>query len=156
MSLFLVLAIFINAFHSQQLQYPLRVAAENSNAGIFVGAALNYPMLNNDSQYAAVAAQQYNLITSVNGCKFGPTEPKENEFNFTECDYNYNFAVKNNMTFRGHNLIWGVNNPWWLTSKNWTESQLQSIMNNHITTVIQRYNNSPGIYSWDVVNEAVR
>ena len=104
MSFLLVVAALIYTSQCQQLQYPLREAAEKSNADIFVGAALNYNYLKEDSEYAKVGAQQYNLLTSENGCKFAPTEPEYNKFDFTQCDYNYNFAVDNNMTFRGHNL----------------------------------------------------
>lgn len=60
----------------------------------------------------------------------------------------------------GHNLIWGVGNPSWLTQGNFTADQLKQIMKNHITTVMTHYkdkqfNGSSGVYSWDVVNEAV-
>eukprot|EP01084_Bolivina_argentea_P264687 448458_1 len=144
-------------YHSnaQSLQMPLRQAAEQSNLGIFVGTALNYNTLNKDNQYASFAAEQYNLITSEGGCKFAPTEPKYNVYNFTECDYNYNYAVKNNMIFRGHNFVWGAHNPSWLTNGNYSSEQLQQILRNHITTVLQHYDKSPGVYAWDVVNEVL-
>ena len=81
------------------LSMPLRQAAEK--AGIFVGAALNYYHLQQDSQYAQVGGEQYNLMTAENGCKFGSTEPNYNQFDFTQCDYDYNYAKSKNMTFRG-------------------------------------------------------
>ena len=34
-------------------------------------------------------------------------EPQQYVYNFTECDYVYNYAKSKNMSFRGHNLCWG-------------------------------------------------
>ena len=81
------------------LSMPLRQAAEK--AGIFIGSALNYYHLQQDSQYAKVGGEQYNLMTAENGCKWDATEPNYNQFDFTQCDYDYNFAKSKNMTFRG-------------------------------------------------------
>ena len=136
-----------------QLTVPLREAA--TNRGIFIGASLRIQDLqNNDEQYNKVAGEQYDLTTPGNACKWQATEPHYNVFNFTECDYMHNFAVSKNMTFRGHNLCWGNSNPSWLLNGNYTPSQLQTILQTHITTVVEHY---PGkkIYCWDVVNEAV-
>eukprot|EP01084_Bolivina_argentea_P093774 168610_1 len=134
--MFLFVASFVFYYcNGQSLQMPLRKAAEESHLDIFVGAALNYNDLKSDSKYASVGAEQYNLITSENGC--------------------YHFAISHNMTFRGHNTCWGGANPDWLKNGNYDSSQLQVILNNHITTVLQHYDKSPGVYSWDIVNEAV-
>eukprot|EP01083_Nonionella_stella_P196393 722679_1 len=132
------------------LQEPLRQAAQK--AGVMVGAALNYNYLRQDKQYATVGAQQYDLVTAENGCKWGATEPQQNKFDFTQCDYVQNFSKANAMTFRGHNLCWGAYNPSWLQNGNFNADQLKQILQNHITTVIKHY---PGntVYSWDVVNE---
>jgi endo-1,4-beta-xylanase len=131
---------------------PLRQAAEK--AGIFVGTALNYNTLHSDASYARVAAEQYNLVTAENGCKWQATEPNYNQFTFTQCDYDYQFAKAHNMTFRGHNLCWSQDNPSWLENGNYSPQQLTQILQNHISSVMGHY---PGneIYAWDVVNEAV-
>eukprot|EP01084_Bolivina_argentea_P264688 448459_1 len=134
---------------------PLRKAAEQSNLGIFVGSALNAGTLKSDSKYASMGAEQYNLVTAENACKFGPTEPEKDKFDFTKCDEVYNFAVAHSMTFRGHNTCWGNDNPSWLTNGNYDSSELEDILKNHITIVLGHYDKSPGAYSWDVVNEAV-
>ena len=135
---------------------PLRDAADI--ADIFIGSSANYDILHNqDTEYRNMLKQQYSLITAENGCKWTPTEPEYNIFNFTQCDYIYQTAIENNQTFRGHNLCWNMpyTNPSWLVNGNYSQQQLIQILQNHITTVIQHYNNTPGVYSWDVVNEAV-
>eukprot|EP01083_Nonionella_stella_P084192 233007_1 len=139
------------------LTMPLRDAADI--AEIFIGSSANYDILHQDKQYAKVLREQYSLITAESGCKWKPTEPAYNTFNFTQCDYIYHTAVQNNQTFRGHNLCWNNihTNPSWLVHQNWTQQQLIQILQNHITVVMQHYmrNNTRGVYAWDVVNEAV-
>ena len=77
-----------------------------------------------------------------------------------------------------HDLVcWGNSNPQWLLNGNWTPAQLQQILQDHITTVMQHSpltkliliislsQNSKcylivdsfkySVYCWDVVNEAV-
>ena len=131
---------------------PLREAALQK--GIFIGSEANYDHLMDDKQFGEVLGVQYNLMTAGNACKWQATEPQYNEYNFTQCDYCYNFAVSKNMTFRGHNLCWGNSNPKWLLNGSWTPSQLQQILENHITTVMQ-HKPLTNVYCWDVVNEAV-
>lgn len=81
------------------LTMPLRQAAEK--AGIFIGSALNYYHLQQDSTYAKVGGEQYSLMTAENGCKWQATEPSYNQFDFTQCDYDYQYAKSKNMVFRG-------------------------------------------------------
>ena len=103
---FLVLFFANFNVNNGQLSMPLRVAA--SKRGIFIGASLKYPdLLNSDQTYNKIAGEQYDLTTPGNACKWTATEPEKDIYNFTECDYVYNWAKSNNMTFRGHNLCWG-------------------------------------------------
>ena len=134
---------------------PLRKAAVQSNREIFIGAELGYNELKTDEEWAKVGAEQYDLTTCGNCCKWQATEPQRNEFDFSECDYVYRFAVDHNMTFRGRNLCWGSYNPSWLEDGDYAAQELQSILKNHIVSVIQHYDEEPGVYGWDVVNEAV-
>lgn len=83
------------------LQMPLRDAALKK--GIFIGSEANYDHLIEDEQFGQVLGVEYSLMTAGNACKWQATEPHYNVYNFTQCDYCYNFAVSKNMTFRGHN-----------------------------------------------------
>lgn len=134
------------------LSMPLREAAEGK--GIFVGAGLDMGNIQSDSTYHWVAHTQYNLMTAGNACKWWETEPQENVYKFENCDFMYNYAKQYNMTFRGHNLCWGEDNPSWLTNGNYNSQQLQQFLESHISTVVKHYPNNQ-FYCWDVVNEAV-
>ena len=73
-----------------------------------MGAAIGFPELNSDATYNKVAGEQYNLGTAENACKWAATEPAKNVYNFTQCDFVYDYAKRHNMTFRVANLCWGV------------------------------------------------
>jgi endo-1,4-beta-xylanase len=61
------------------------------------------------------------------------------------------------MAVHGHTLLFAKDsvfvNPDWLLNGNWTRDDLIAILQDHITTVVGRYQGR--ISSWDVVNEAV-
>ena len=138
----------IRMFFCQLFNFCTYICNDSTINRLYIG------YLNNDVTYAKIGAEQYNLVTAENGCKWSATEPQENKFDFTQCDYIYYFAKNNSMIFRGHNLCWGVYNPNWLTQGGFSPDQLKQILQNHITTVMQHYSEN-NAYSWDVVNEAV-
>jgi len=117
-----------------------------------IGTATDVGYLN-DNQYKTVLAQQYNLVTAENSCKWGATEPARGQFNFAQCDAVANLARTNNQSFRGHNLCWGAGNPSWLTNGGFSAAVKRQILGNHITNVVKHYGNTP--VAWDVVNEAI-
>ena len=90
------------------LTMPLREAA--AKRGTFIGAEVGYPQLINESDptFNRVVGEQYDLTTPGNACKWAATEPVQDVYSFTECDYVYRFARSKNMSFRGHVLCWGL------------------------------------------------
>ena len=57
------------------------------------------------------------------------------------------------MKVRGHCLVWGRDNPEWLTQAHFTSAQLSPLLQQHITTVMKHY--AGHVFAWDVVNEAL-
>jgi endo-1,4-beta-xylanase len=106
-----------------------------------------------DSTYASLHSNQYNLVTAENGCKWAAVQPQRGKFDFTQCDYILNHAKASGQVFRAHNLCWGMYNPNWLANGGFTPAQKRTILEDYITTVVKRYNSTP--IAWDVVNEAV-
>jgi endo-1,4-beta-xylanase len=63
------------------------------------------------------------------------------------------FAKANKLEVRCHNLVWHSQLPLWVSSGNFTNATLISIMENHIKNLAGRYKNQ--CTQWDVVNEAL-
>ena len=90
------------------------------------------------------------MITAENEMKIDATEPNQNQFNFTNADRIYNWAVQNGKRVRGHTLAWHSQQPRWM--QNLSGTALRKAMINHINGVMAHYRGN--IYAWDVVNEA--
>jgi endo-1,4-beta-xylanase len=105
-----------------------------------------------DPAIAQFVVSNFNLLTA-SGMKWDAIHPSPDTYNFTEADWNINFAEKNGMRVHGHNLCWNSpENPAWLKSS-LNQSNVQQILTAHITTVMKRYQGR--VDSWDVVNEPV-
>jgi|GEM_PF-208794 len=110
-----------------------------------------------DPAYGATLAAQYNMLEPENAMKWGSLHPNppgsSNEYNFAAGDELVAFAQANGMKIRGHNLLWYIYNPNWLAQGAYSSAQLYTIMQNHITTVVNHYKGQ--VFAWDVVNEAI-
>jgi endo-1,4-beta-xylanase len=120
-----------------------------------IGVAVSPSNLKGDE--AQLILQQFNSITPENAMKMGPIHPEENRYYWNDADSIVEFAQKNGLRVRGHNLCWHNQTPRWLfkdsSGKNITKEVLLQRLKDHITTVVNRYKGK--IYAWDVVNEAV-
>ncbi len=134
--------------HSQTIQ-TLRQAG--SYDGLKVGTAVDSGYLM-QPEYASVLAAQYNQVQAENEMKFNATEPSQNVFNFAPGDAIGAFATANQMSFRGHNLVWYQAVPSWITQGGFTPAQLNAVLQNHIANVAGHF--AGQVYAWDVVNEA--
>jgi endo-1,4-beta-xylanase len=118
---------------------------------IHIGAAVD-PQYFGETAYAATLSREFNQVEPENAMKFGPIQPGPTTYFFNDADAIVSFAQAHNMAVRGHNLVWDQQNPTWLTSGNYTPTQLSAILLGHINTVVGRY--AGELYAWDVVNEA--
>ncbi|MDQ6417849.1 endo-1,4-beta-xylanase [Paenibacillus sp. LHD-117] len=106
---------------------------------------------------AQLLKKHFNSLTAGNELKWDATEPVEGQFEFARADKIYDFAVQNDIAFRGHTLIWHSQTPEWvfydeegnLASKELLFARMKS----HIDEVVGRYKGQ--IYAWDVVNEVI-
>jgi GH35 family endo-1,4-beta-xylanase len=90
----------------------------------------------------------FDQITPGNAGKWGSVEAVQGQMNWTDLDTAYNFAKSNNLPFKYHNLVWGQQQPSWITSLS-TADQLTAI-DNWMAAVAARY---PALDMIDVVNE---
>ncbi|TCD11652.1 endo-1,4-beta-xylanase [Pedobacter frigidisoli] len=106
---------------------------------------------------AQLIKKQFNSITAENAMKMGPIQPREGQFYWKDADSIVNFAVRNGIKIRGHNLCWHEQTPNWMfigkDGKQVTKEVLLQRLKDHITTVVNRYKGK--IYAWDVVNETI-
>ena len=110
-------------------------------------------------KYGAEQAPQFNMLVGENEMKMDALRPTRDDYSFGSADALLNIAQNNNMTMRGHCLVWHMQQPAWLSSdgkkndKNWSRAEALAIMKDHITTVMKRYKGK--IAEWDVVNECL-
>ncbi|MEU6431643.1 endo-1,4-beta-xylanase [Microbispora sp. NPDC046973] len=125
------------------------LGAAAAQSGRYFGTAISANKLG-DSAYTTIANREFNMITAENEMKIDATEPNQNQFNFTNADRIYNWAVQNGKQVRGHTLAWHSQQPGWMQSL--SGSALRQAMINHINGVMAHYKGK--IPYWDVVNEA--
>ncbi|MFE2882759.1 endo-1,4-beta-xylanase [Streptomyces sp. NPDC059272] len=126
---------------------PLRDLA--AAKGKVIGTAVTGSKLN--GTYGDIAGGQFSSLTPGNAMKWGTVESTQGSFNWSEADQIVAFAQAHNQQVRGHTLVWHNQNPSWLTNGTWTQAQLSSLLQNHISTEVGRYKGE--ITAWDVVNE---
>jgi len=133
----------------------LRYYAEKN--GKKIGAAFaTYKSLDNER---TEAARQFNMMVAENEMKMETLQPSQGQFSYGSADQLVSLAKNNNMTVRGHCLVWHTQQPTWLSSdgkkndKGWTRQQALDILKNHINNVLKHFKGK--VAEWDVVNECL-
>jgi endo-1,4-beta-xylanase len=120
-----------------------------------IGIGIHHTDINQNS--TNFIPTHFSSISSASGLKFDHIHPHNDEYDFSRADSIYAFSQRNKLKFRGHTLVWGNRNPYWLfwdAKGNLIHRKLlDQGLKDHIMTVVGRY--KKGIYAWDVVNEAV-
>lgn len=90
----------------------------------------------------------FDQITPENAGKWGSVEGTRDVMNWTDLDTAYAFAVDNGLVFKYHTLLWGQQQPGWITSLS-QEEQLAEI-DEWMAEVAARY---PDLELIEVLNE---
>ncbi|WAM33576.1 endo-1,4-beta-xylanase [Caldicellulosiruptor morganii] len=127
-----------------------------------IGVAVPYRALTNPVD-VEVIKRHFNSITPENEMKPESLQPYEGGFSFSIADEYVDFCKKNNISLRGHTLVWHQQTPSWFftnpeTGEKLTNSEkdkkiLLDRLKKHIQIVVGRYKGK--VYAWDVVNEAI-
>ncbi|MFN8487788.1 MAG: endo-1,4-beta-xylanase [Caldilineaceae bacterium] len=132
--------------------------------GLLIGFAPGFGAVNDPVQAPVIAAEA-NIFTPENNLKWFCIHPQQNVYDWnrndpyscSSADADVKFANDHGMIMHGHVLVWHEGLPAWVMSM--SLDQLESVMNDHIDTVVGRYNGSNlaigRVHVWDVVNEAV-
>ena len=90
----------------------------------------------------------WNQVTPENSTKWGAVERTRNVMNWTDADKAYNYARSNGMPFKFHTLVWGSQEPSWVSGLSAANQRAELLQ--WIQASAQRYPNAEYI---DVVNE---
>lgn len=134
---------------------PLKELAQQHDIALGNFAIANHL---NHKAYTDILTTQFDYALADNTPNWyftdGGLRPSPTEYNFTQMDQVVGFAESHNMEVEAHHFVWGEEKwlPAWLKEGNYNKEQLLKLIEDHITTVGQRY--SGRIETWTVVNEA--
>lgn len=110
-----------------------------------------------NAAYRALVERECNIIVAENEMKWQALEPARGAYRFGPADAMLDWALKNGMAMRGHNLFWQAEKwlPAWIAKEDFgnDSARAERMMRKHVQTVCAHYGTRIG--SWDVVNEAV-
>ncbi|QLK26652.1 endo-1,4-beta-xylanase [Natrinema zhouii] len=121
--------------------------------GLTVGAMIGPDSLRTESDHRRVLATEFDAVTPGSPLKMGPLRPSPDTYDFGDADTIVDFALANDMSVRGHTLVWHQQQPEWFETWNHSDERVREFLRDHIYTVAGRYRKK--IDTWDVVNEAV-
>ena len=90
----------------------------------------------------------WNQVTAENAGKWGSVESSRDNMNWGTLDAIYDYAKSKNMVYKFHTLVWGNQQPSWLSSL--SQSEQRAEIEEWFAAVAKRY---PNMELIDVVNE---
>lgn len=97
--------------------------------------------------------QHFNVMTPENLMKPDAMQPSEGNFRWNDADAMVEFCQSNGITPIGHTLCWHNQSGNYLSQVSDRESAIERLKT-HVQTLAARYDGK--IYSWDVLNEAIK
>ena len=133
-------------------EYGLNDAAKARGKLYFGTATEPYKFLKDAAYYKQLNnTHDFGQLVPEASMKWDRTEPDRNVFDFSVADQIVDLAVANGQITRCHNLLWHLSTPDWVVNGGFDNATLISIIENHITKVVEHYKGR--CYAWDVVNE---
>lgn len=117
----------------------------SSNKDKFLGCSTN-------STPSRFLIHYWNQVTPGNDGKWGSVSFAQGQYNWTNLDVIYNFAIQNGLLYKHHNLVWGSQQPAWVGALAPDTAAQRSAVQDWISRVGQRY---PKMNFVDVVNEPI-
>ncbi len=141
-----------------RLRRPVRRPAPppapvSRRAPVPLGTSISWSTFRNQPALQDIFLREFSQMTPENELKWNAIRPSRRRFDFTISDQMIGYAASHGKRVRGHTLVWGEQNPDWLTQGSWDRDKLLAVMKTHIETVMNRYRGQ--VAEWDVVNEAI-
>jgi GH35 family endo-1,4-beta-xylanase len=130
---------------------PLREEAAKKD--ILIGSGAINPAYLDDSQFAAVLAEQFNSLSPENEMKWSFINPTVGHYNWDTLDRLVKFAEANDMVVKGHGLISGCCNPDYVLNIT-NPTAMRAALTTHFNALLHRYHGK--MDRWDVVTEAIK
>ena len=118
--------------------------------GLETGVAVAVGDLGRDT-HKKIILENSSIVVAENCMKWQYIHPRENLWNWGDTDNLVKFAEANGMNVKFHTLFWHNQNSPFLSDR-WSREKALSVMDDHISTIMQRYKGR--IKEYDVVNEA--
>jgi len=116
---------------------------------LYIGSCTDQNRLSTGSS-AAVIKANFGQVTPENSMKWASIHPSASSYSWATPDYLMNFATTNNISVRGHTLLWHNQLASYVNGIS-DKAALTSAIQTHIAAVVGRYKGQ--IRAWDVVNE---
>jgi endo-1,4-beta-xylanase len=116
-----------------------------------VGVAIRSNQITSGSRSAAIAVDQFSSVTPEYELKLDQIAPTAGTLNFDAADRIVDWALANNMTVRGHTLLWHLTTPDYFLAG--TPTEIRQRLDDYIGAVVTHFRGRIAI--WDVVNEVV-
>jgi len=92
-------------------QAPDSIGGAAAAHGILAGCAVNGPALRTDAEFRRPLAAQAAIVVPGNAMKWRELRLTPTTFDYTDADRLMDFAERNGMFVRGHNLCWHLSLP---------------------------------------------
>jgi endo-1,4-beta-xylanase len=129
--------------------FPIGASVTNTD-----GPAFN--ILTNTAEQTVVE-KHFNQLTAGNIMKMSYLQPTQGNFAFGDADAFVEYAQSKNMTVHGHSLLWhsSYQVPNFMSNWSGSASDFLDVIEDHVTAIVDHFEESGAVVSWDVVNEAL-
>ena len=142
--------------------YSANVANLHALASFPIGAAVSnndsptYNILTNAAE-KSVVEKHFDQMTAGNIMKMSYLQSTQGNFTFAQADAFVDYAKSKNINVHGHALVWHSDYQVPGFMKNWTGSSADfiTVLQTHVTTIVDHFETKGNLVSWDVVNEAL-
>jgi GH35 family endo-1,4-beta-xylanase len=132
----------------------LRTIAEDRypEGNLFIGSASHHHLLK--TKTAGILAEEFSYVTPANKFKQSYIHPDPHTWRWEDCDYWVHFAARNKQVMRLHAPI-APQCSKWVKDDARKGKELKQMLEEYVTAICKRYNDTNHIKWLDVVNETV-